>query len=125
MGIYKHTEFFVWQRSNDVRRLIRGLTRRPGFREHQWLRSQLRRAANTACNSFTEGFEKFYPREFARYVEITKGSLGEIVDHLEDVVGLELGSPEEATQIRRLATAEPEPPGTHRNYLEPLGTPTR
>ena len=103
MGFYDHTEFIVWQRANDVRRLVRGLTTRSGFGGHWWLRTQLRRAANTSCTSIAEGFGKFYPLEFARYLQISKGSLKEIIDHLPDVVGLGLASADEATEIRRLA----------------------
>ncbi|HKV99855.1 MAG TPA: four helix bundle protein [Vicinamibacterales bacterium] len=103
MGFYDHTEFIVWQRANDVRQLVRGLTTRPAFSGHWWLRTQLRRAANTSCTSIAEGFGKFYPLEFARYLQISKGSLKEIIDHLPDVVGLGLASPDEATEIRRLA----------------------
>ncbi len=79
------------------------MTRRPGFSEHPWLRAQLRRAANSACANTSEGFGKFYPLEFARYLQIAKGSLKEIVEHLDDVVGFELASADEATEIRRLA----------------------
>jgi four helix bundle protein len=103
MGIYDYTEFIAWQRANDVRHLVRGLTTRSVFNEHRWLRTQLRRAANSSCTSIVEGYGKFYPREFARYLEISKGSLKEIIDHLPDVVGLGLASAEEATEIRRLA----------------------
>jgi four helix bundle protein len=103
MGFYDHTEFIVWQRANDVRCLVRGLTTRSGFGGHWWLRTQLRRAANTSCTSIAEGFGKFYPLEFARYLQISKGSLKEIIDHLPDVIGLGLASADEATEIRRLA----------------------
>lgn len=103
MGFYDHTEFIVWQRANDVRRLVRGLTTRSGFGGHWWLRTQLRRAANTSCTSIAEGVGKFYPLEFARYLQISKGSLKEIIEHLPDVVGLGLASADEATGIRRLA----------------------
>jgi four helix bundle protein len=103
MGFYDHTEFIVWQRASDVRRLVRGLTTRSGFDAHWWLRTQLRRAANTSCTSIAEGFAKFYPLEFARYLQISKGSLKEIIEHLADVVGLGLASVDEATEIRRLA----------------------
>src|SRR5262245_36188318 len=103
MGFYDHTEFILWQRANDVRHLVRRLTTRSGFGDHRWLRTQLRRAANTSCTGIAEGFAKFYPLEFARYLQISKGSLKEIIEHLPDVVGLGLGSADEATQIRRLA----------------------
>ena len=34
MGIYDYTEFIAWQRANDVRHLVRGLTTRSVFNEH-------------------------------------------------------------------------------------------
>ena len=72
MGFYDYTEFIVWQRANDVRRLVRGLTTRSVFNDHRWLRTQLRRAANSSCASIVEGYGKFYPREFARYLRSRK-----------------------------------------------------
>ncbi len=103
MGIHDYREFVAWQRADDVRRLVRDLAKRQSFGSHAWLRAQLLRAANSACTNFAEGFLRFYPREFSRFITISRGSLGEVVEHLPDVVGLSLATEEEATKIRRLA----------------------
>ncbi len=102
-GVYDYREFIAWQRANDVRVLVGGLTTRRGFDDHLWLRSQLRRAANASCTNIAEGFLRFYPCEFARYLQIAKGSLGEVVEHMSDVIGLGLASNEEGVEIIRLA----------------------
>jgi len=47
-----------------------------GFR-HQW-----RDAAASAPRNLAEGFVKYRPREFARFVNIAKGSLGELQNHM-------------------------------------------
>ena len=48
----------------------------PGFRD-QW-----RDAAGSAPRNLAEGFVKYNPREFARYANIAKGSLGELQNHM-------------------------------------------
>jgi len=101
--MYDHRQFIAWQRADDVRRLVRGLTARPEFTRHLWLRTQLRRAANSSCTNIAEGFLRFSPGQFARFLEISKASLGEILEHMPDVVSLGLASEEESTQITRLA----------------------
>jgi hypothetical protein len=46
---------------------------------------------------------RFYPREFARFLQIAKGSLGEILEHMPDVISLGLASNEEALEVIPLA----------------------
>ena len=76
------------------------LTARPEFRHHLWLGTQLRKAANSACANIGEGFSRFRPREFARFLNISKASLTEICEHLEDVLGLGLAEADEVVRIR-------------------------
>ena len=98
-GLRNYCDFDVWKLSNEVRVRIWRITARPGFREHLWLRTQLRKAANSACANGGEGFSRFRPCEFARFLNIVKGSLTEIIEHMADVIALSLASAAEAKEI--------------------------
>ena len=102
-GLRDHREFDVWKLADEARIRIRRITERPAFREHLWLRTQLRKAANSACANTGEGFSRYGPPEFARFVRISKGSLTEILEHMRDVVGLGLATEEEAREISSYA----------------------
>jgi four helix bundle protein len=52
-------------------------------------RDQIRDAVSSACRNTSEGFYKYQHREFVRYLNIARGSLGEMLDQIED--GLQRG----------------------------------
>lgn len=93
----------VWMLANDVRTRVGMLTARREFGDHRWLRDQLRKAANSACANAGEGFSRFLPKDHARFLQISKASLTEICEHLEDVRTLGLAKPDELEQIAVLA----------------------
>jgi len=82
-GKRDHTEFDVWQLSDAVRRKVRVVLARPAFRTELDLRGQLKRAAEGPCAHIAEGFSRYFPRDFARFVRIAKGSLSEVIVHIE------------------------------------------
>ena len=45
--------------------------------------NQIRRSAGAAAPNIAEGFGRFTPREFARYLRIALSSLAETATHLE------------------------------------------
>ena len=102
-GVRDHQELDAWKLANEVRIRIWQVTSRPGFREHLWLRTQLRRAANSGCSNTGEGFSRYSPRDFARFLNIAKGSMTEIIEHMREVRHFELASPHEADEIESYA----------------------
>ena len=98
-GLRDYRDFDVWKLAHEVRTRIWRITSRPGFREHQWLGRQLRKAANSACANGGEGFSRYRPREFAHFLDVVKGSLTEIIEHLDDVLALQLASEIETDEI--------------------------
>jgi four helix bundle protein len=98
-GVRDHRELDVWILANEARARVAQITARPGFREHLWLRTQLRKAANSACANAGEGFSRYKPKDHARFLNIAKASLTEICEHLEDARHLKLASAAEIDQI--------------------------
>jgi hypothetical protein len=62
----------------------------------------MRRAARIAVPQHRRGILAFYPREFARFVRIAKGSLSELLDHLKLAVRRQLVDPETAKSLDSL-----------------------
>jgi len=72
-GVRDHTELDAWRLSDAVQIEVDRLINAPGFNRYPRLKDQMRRAAESPCPNIAEGFSRFYPREFARFVRIAKG----------------------------------------------------
>jgi four helix bundle protein len=72
----------VWQRSRFVVNQIYQLTNTKPFAKDYSLCDQLRRCAISTMSNIAEGFEKASRREFAHYLDIAKGSNGEVRSQL-------------------------------------------
>jgi four helix bundle protein len=76
------TELDAWQLADQVRVEIDRVVSTPAFRRYPKLQEQLLDAADSACSNSAEGFSRFKPKDFARFVRISRGSLSEILDRL-------------------------------------------
>ena len=102
-GVRDHTELDVWQLGDELRELVHQLTDRASFRAAHELHDQLRRAVNGVCPNIAEGFSRYYPREFAPFVRIARGSLSETIDHLRRAQARGLLTADEASSAGTLA----------------------
>jgi four helix bundle protein len=76
MGLVTHFEdLMIWQLarslSNEIYGVMRGNTDY-GFKD------QIQRAAVSVMNNISEGFERNSNKEFKRFLDISKGSCGEV-----------------------------------------------
>lgn len=72
----------VWQRARVVVNRIYQLTNTKPFAKDYALCDQLRRCAISTMSNIAEGFEKASRKEFAHYLDIAKGSNGEVRSQL-------------------------------------------
>jgi four helix bundle protein len=79
-----HRELEVWQLADQIRRAIVALTAKPLVRGDYDFCKQARSAARSACRNTAEGFYRFGHPEFAHFVNIARGSLGELLESVED-----------------------------------------
>jgi four helix bundle protein len=82
----RHTELDAWRLSDELKREVRRLLELPAFRRDPDLRGQLRRSARGRGPNIAEGFYRFKPKDFARFVRIARGSLAETMEHLNDAL---------------------------------------
>ena len=84
MRIDDFRKLIVWQLANELRHEILAFTDTgPASRDFKY-RDQIRDAIASACRNTSEGFDRFRPAEFARFLEFARGSLGEVQDCLID-----------------------------------------
>ena len=75
-------ELKAWQRCEQLRQFVAGVTSRPPAsldRDFCW---QIRRASRSATDNIAEGFGRYYPKEFHRYVQMARGEINETLNQL-------------------------------------------
>ena len=72
------TELKVWQRSHLLVLQLYRMTREFPTDERFGLTSQLRRAATSVATNIAEGSRRQHRQDFARFLNIAEGSLGEV-----------------------------------------------
>jgi four helix bundle protein len=76
----------AWQSSREFKLAIYRLTAEGGLARDFRLRDQLREAAASAVSQVAEGFGRFNPADFARFLGMAKASIVEVQNHLQDAV---------------------------------------
>jgi len=99
-------ELEIWQEARELHRVIWG-----EFKECRELafRNQIRRAALSVMNNIAEGFERRTPKDLAHFLDLAKGSCGEVrsmnyasedIGVLSQETGLQLRAQSEALSQR-------------------------
>jgi four helix bundle protein len=101
--VHNYKELMAWQLADEMQALVHRAVSRPAFDRRWDLRRQLVRAAESPCANLAEGFARYHPREFARFVRIAKGSLTEVLEHVRTAQRLSLLPSAEANEIAKLA----------------------
>ena len=97
-GFRDFREIGAWQRSRDVKLLAYQLLKRPEVARDFEFRDQLLDCSRSAPRNIAEGFARFKHKEFAQFVRVAKGSIGEVLDHFIDAVDSGYLSKEEFPQ---------------------------
>ena len=79
MGVIRCFEDIeAWQGARELARLVYDLTKREPFCRDFEMRDQIRRAAVSVMSNIAEGYESQTSAVFIRYLDISKGSAGEL-----------------------------------------------
>lgn len=85
-GFKDFREIAAWQRSREVKMLAYALLAKSEVARDFTFRDQLLDCARSAPRNIAEGFARYKHKEFAQFVRVAKGSLGEVLDHFIDAV---------------------------------------
>jgi four helix bundle protein len=82
MKIEKFEDLICWQKARTLTNVIYGLTRLPMFAKDFELVRQIRGAAVSSMSNIAEGFDRWSRKELIRFLDIAKGSDGEVRSQL-------------------------------------------
>jgi four helix bundle protein len=86
MGVHSFYELRAWQSARTFKLAIYRLIGRGTLAKDLKLREQLRESARSAASHVAEGYGRFYPADFARFLGMAKASVIEAQNHLQDAV---------------------------------------
>lgn len=82
MKINRFEDLPIWKLSLKIIKEIYDITSKKEFSRDFGLRDQIRKAIISVGSNIVEGFEKNNNNEFIRFLKISKGSIGEVRNHL-------------------------------------------
>jgi four helix bundle protein len=80
--VKRFEELGVWQDARQLVRAVYSASKQRAFYRDCGLREQIRRAATSTMSNIAEGFERGTRREFMQFLNISKGSSGEVRSQL-------------------------------------------
>jgi len=84
MGAHDFRDLVAWQLSYELKCEVFAFTKTgPAARDFDYC-DQVRDSSASAPRNIAEGFGRFRPREFARFLEFARASLAETQNHLID-----------------------------------------
>jgi four helix bundle protein len=98
-----YRELVCWQLANDLKRRIYEFTAKPLVARDFDFCKQIRGSARGAPRTIAEGFGRFRPADFARYLEFARASLIETQNHLDDALDAEYLTADEHAALWHLA----------------------
>jgi four helix bundle protein len=102
-GARSHEDLIVWQLAHQLKLRVYALVKSGPIARDVKLADQLRSAAGSAPRLIAEGFGRYLPGEFARYLRNANGELKEIFDALRDAVDRGYVTQAQVVPLQRLS----------------------
>ena len=83
-GARTHEQLVAWQLATELKVHVLEFTSRAKIAKDTDYCRQIRRSSRSTPANIAEGFRRFRPRDFARFLAIAKASLGETQNHLRE-----------------------------------------
>ena len=102
-GARSHKDLICWQRAYELKLQVYELIRTGSVTHDFEFRDQLRESASSAPRLIAEGFGRYYPAEFSRYLRLANGELKETIESLDDGVDRRHFTRDQVIPLQRLA----------------------
>ena len=122
-GAQSHEELVVWQLSYQLKLGVYELIKASTIRADRNLHDQLRNAARAAPRLIAEGFGRYLPGEFARYLRTANGELKETFDALRDAVDCGYVKQDQIVPLQRLSKRASKAASSLIEYLRSAAPP--
>ena len=96
-------DLFIWQKAIEFAKEIYIITERKGLKTDFGLKGQMRDSALSISSNIAEGFERRSRKEYLNFLNIAKGSAGEIRSQLYVAHGVGYISSDELNDLREKA----------------------
>jgi four helix bundle protein len=103
MAAHSYSELRAWQSARIFKLAIYRLIAEKPLAHDVRLCEQLRESARSAVSHVAEGYGRFYPADFARFLGMAKASIIEAQNHLQDAIDLDHISEEQRARYDGLA----------------------
>lgn len=98
-----YRDLIVWQKSMDIVTLVYKFLRQFPNDEKFGLTSQIKRSSVSIPSNIAEGYGRNYTKDYARFLQIARGSLYEMQTQLKIGVNLEFISEDDLKEIMSLS----------------------
>jgi four helix bundle protein len=98
-----HEELITWQRAHELKMGVYALIQSGPVVDDEEFCEQIRRSARSAPRLIAEGFGRYVPGEFRKYLRWANGELKETMDALRDGVDSGYFTPAQILPLQRLA----------------------
>jgi four helix bundle protein len=102
-GARSHKELICWQRAYELKLQVYERLRRGTVTQDFDFSDQLKESASSAPRLIAEGFGRYYPAEFSKYLRLANGELKETVESLDDGVDRRHFTKDQVIPLQRLA----------------------
>jgi four helix bundle protein len=103
VGARTYRELVCWQLASDLKRRVYAFTATEPTKGDVKFCNQVRDAARGGPRAIAEGFGRFRPADFARYLEYARASLIETQNHIDDALDCRYLTPREHDELVTMA----------------------
>src|SRR5262245_13980409 len=102
-GVKRFEELIAWQRCRELSDVIFEITQTGTDARNRDFQGQIRDAAQGAAPLIAEGFVRFLPGDFARYLRMARAEIAEVQSDLEEARDKKYFSDEQQTHAWTVA----------------------
>jgi four helix bundle protein len=103
VGVRRVEDLIVWQLADRLHGEVVKLSRMSSGRRDFKFFDQFLSASRSVPANIAEGFARYHPREFKRFLQYARGSVAEVQVHLREAESRRFISPQAAIDLRTLS----------------------